>query len=113
MIQRKAVQLVLAAGTLLLLGLVLGCGNGRLSPMETCVTTLTQSQECGRYRVGEFGGTDLESDIAGCTRLISIFSDACQALSSDLARCSTRGCDTASLEPCQPLIDQFNMQCVP
>jgi hypothetical protein len=108
---RRNVGAVLAAA--LAVALSPGCGNGRLSPMDTCVTVLTQAEACGRYRVGQFGGTDLESDIAGCTRNVMLFNDACQGLMSDMARCSTRGCDAASLEPCAPLAEQFDLQCAP
>lgn len=93
-------------------GLVMGCGN-RLSPAETCTTLLNQADMCGTYRPGAFRGTDLASDIANCTNSVRLFNEECQGLASDLARCTTRGCTTAELEPCNAMLPTFNARCAP
>lgn len=103
-------------GGLVLVGLLLlvsGCGNGRLTPMETCATMLTHADTCGSYVVGQFGGTDLETDIAGCTRSVMLFNERCQGIMSDIAQCLARGCDAESRAACQPLTDQLRAECMP
>ena len=86
------------------------CGSGRLTPTQTCATSIEAAARCGAYHVGGFGGRTQDEDIAICAMNIGRFSDHCQDLSSQAAQClAAHSCTTATA--CQPILDALNRDC--
>lgn len=85
------------------------CQQGSLPPPAACETVIDSAVRCGTYRVGAFGGTSQEDDVARCARTVGLFNAECQGIFSDVAVCSTRACD--DLEDCRVHANRFDERC--
>jgi hypothetical protein len=90
-----------------LAALVAGCGNGPLTPTQSCATSIGAANRCGSYTVGAFGGGTEQEDIALCAQRVAALDRHCQSLASRSARCAADAeCGSVTCDPARMAFDR-------